>query len=213
MTVGRGRQWLEMVFSYQRVAGSGKSYELRRVARAARGGGDSRDRRSRFVANRGFRPAPAGLSEQMPVFECRAAPEPADGGRLAPPLVGARGVSAGRPARHREILAELWAEPVAMLRIAGLCGAAGHSNRGFAEPQRGGRKAEFSLRAEQQVEKLRPNGSGERSGHWYLPLTYQLASLDREKPNKTPRGRTARQSSAGGPRHRTQDTPNIVAVQ
>ena len=162
MTVGRGRQWLEMVFSYQRVAGSGKSYELRRVARAARGGGDSRDRRSRFVANRGFRPAPAGLSEQMPVFECRAAPEPADGGRLAPPLVGARGVSAGRPARHREILAELWAEPVAMLRIAGLCGAAGHSNRGFAQPQGGGRKAEFSLsviRKWAQVEKLRPVGS------------------------------------------------------
>ena len=35
-------------------------------------------------------------------------------------------------------------ELVAMLCIAGLCGAAGHSNRGFAEPQGGGRKAEFS---------------------------------------------------------------------
>ncbi len=36
------------------------------------------------------------------------------------------------------------AESVAMLRIAGLCGAAEHSNRGFAEPQGGGRKAELS---------------------------------------------------------------------
>ena len=31
-----------------------------------------------------------------------------------------------------------------MLCIAGLCGAAGHSNRGFAQPQGGRRKAEFS---------------------------------------------------------------------
>ena len=53
MTVGRGRQWLEMVFSYQRVAGSGKSYELRRVARAAWGGGDSRDLRSRLLRIKG----------------------------------------------------------------------------------------------------------------------------------------------------------------
>ena len=40
-----------------------------------------------------------------------------------------------------------------MLCIAGLCGAAGHSNRGFAEPQGGGRKAELSL-----SELSRPNG-------------------------------------------------------
>ncbi len=32
-----------------------------------------------------------------------------------------------------------------MFCIAVLCGAAGHSNRGFAEPQGGGRKAELSL--------------------------------------------------------------------
>ena len=44
-------------------------------------------------------------------------------------------------------------ELVAMLCIAGLCGAAGHSNRGFAEPQGGGRKAELSL-----SELSRPNG-------------------------------------------------------
>ena len=46
---------------------------------------------------------------------------------------------------HWEIAAELWSEKIAIRRIAGLCGAAGHSNRGFAQPQGGGRKAEFSL--------------------------------------------------------------------
>ncbi len=40
--------------------------------------------------------------------------------------------------------AENFAEPVAIRRIAGLCGAAGHSNRGVKQPQRGGRKAELS---------------------------------------------------------------------
>ena len=57
--------------------------------------------------------------------------------------------------RKGEIPAELrtenFAEPFAMLCIAGLCGAAGHSNRGFAEPQGGGRKVEFSERAGQKT--------------------------------------------------------------
>ncbi len=48
------------------------------------------------------------------------------------------------PASTRRQYAEKGAESVAMLRIAVLCGAAGHSNRGFAEPQGGGRKAELS---------------------------------------------------------------------
>ena len=50
----------------------------------------------------------------------------------------------GRPPLRGGSVRRKGAESVAMLRIAGLCGAAEHSNRGFAEPQGGGRKAELS---------------------------------------------------------------------
>ncbi len=59
--------------------------------------------------------------------------------------------SAGRPARYGEFPAELGAEKIATRRVAVLCGAAGHSNRGFAEPQGGGRRAELSERAGQKT--------------------------------------------------------------
>ncbi len=53
--------------------------------------------------------------------------------------------------RHSEIPAELRTEKIATRRVAGPVGAAGHANRGFAQPQGGGRKTELSERAGQKT--------------------------------------------------------------
>ncbi len=59
-------------------------------------------------------------------FACRAAP-------------AFRGVAEAHKRGLAELRAENFSEPVAMLCVAGLCGAAGHSNRGFEQPQGGAR--------------------------------------------------------------------------
>ncbi len=96
------------------------------VAPSARGGGGARDLRSRFVANRGFRPAPA----EVAISSRRAAYCGLPPGVASADMVRSRLISGWRS----------FVEPVAMLRIPVLCGAAGHSQTGVSSAKFGYRR-------------------------------------------------------------------------
>ena len=127
-----------------------------------------RDRGARFFFGDGpvaggaatkLRP-PRGAAEGRAIYDrgFRAAVRSVGGWRRPP-------ASSGRHCAEKGVRAELGTEPVATRRVAVLCGAAGHSNRGFAEPQGGGQGRVFSEKGLQPVDKLNNCDSSSRASH------------------------------------------------
>ena len=107
------------------------------------------------------------------------------------------GGGTGRPPLRGGSVRRKGAESVAMLRIAGLCGAAGHSNRGDEQPQGGGRRAELSPSRFCSRLANRDTRSGASAGKTELVEVTPVSGGVARHANRTCRWQTV--STGGGP--------------